>query len=291
MKHFSTTLVSVALLLIAACSKPSPSPSDSSFPITWAPDATAAQRESIRQLAEDLVTVESGTFYMGVQSIFPSMPGFDSTTWYDQRPVHLVNLSPYMIGRYEVTRKQWFDIMGDGTGTDGHYTIQTATLPMSGITAEGVDTFLARIERLSGLHFRLPTEAEWEYAARGGGKGRESDRFSGAYFKEEVAWTSTNAGNEVHPVGQLAPNALGIYDMSGNVGELCSDIYAPYPAETQFDPIGPSHWEEDFRVVRGGNCYSNDQNCRVYYRSHDYPKREMYYTGLRVVMSPIPQQQ
>ena len=276
----------ITCLVVAGCGKAYLEPPEPELNIVWAPDATAAQRESIRKMAEDLVEVAGGTYYMGVQFTFPMMPGFDSTTWTEQTPVHLVTLSNFMLGRYEVSRKQWYDIIGDGTGMDGHYTIETASLPIEGMRREEVDTFLARIEHLSGLRFRLPTESEWEYAARGGRDGSTSDRFSGAYYSNDVAWNHYNSGGQLHPVGQLMPNKLGLYDMSGNAAELCSDIYAPYPAEAQFDPQGPSHWENDLMVVRGGHYESNDQTCRVYYRSYasaDYP---MTYVGLRLVYIP-----
>ena len=284
MKKILSTII--ACIVVAGCTKESPQPTLPNIDIDWAPDATAAQRQSIRKMAEDLVQVEGGTYYMGVQHTFPSSPGFDSTTWYEQTPVHLVTLSAFKIGRYEISRKQWYDIMGDGTGMDGHYTIETADLPIEGMMRVEVDTFLARIEHLSGLCFRLPTESEWEYAARGGADRPEGNRFSGAYYSDEVAWNYYNSGGQLHPVGQLKANNLGLYDMSGNVAELCSDIYAPYPAETHFDPQGPSHWENDLMAVRGGHYMSNDQHCRVYYRSYasaDYP---MTYVGLRLVYIP-----
>lgn len=276
----------LACLIVAGCEKPKPDPQSSTPHIDWAPEATAAQREMIVGMLHDMVYVEGGTFYMGVQCTFPAMPCFDSTTWYEQTPVHLVTLSPYMIGRYEVTIKQWYLVMGDGTGTDGHYTLATASLPIDDIALEQIDTFFARIEHLSGFRFRLPTEAEWEYAARGGAKGDYSNRFSGAYYKDDVAWVYQNSHQEPHPVGSKKPNELGLYDMSGNVCELCSDIYAPYPAEAQFDPQGPAYWEDNKRVIRGGSCCSNDQHCRVYYRScltAPYPGN---FVGLRVVCSP-----
>ena len=274
-------------LIVAGCEKPKPDPQTSVPHIDWAPEATAVQREMIVDMLRDMVHVDGATFYMGVQCVYPAMPCFDSTTWYEQTPVHLVTLSPYMIGRYEVTRKQWYLIMGDGTGTDGYYDLVTASLPIGNISLEQIDTFFARIEHLSGLQFRLPTEAEWEYAARGGANGHDGNRFSGAYYKDDVAWVYQNSHQEPHPVGTKNPNELGLYDMSGNMSELCSDIYAPYPAEAQFDPQGPTYWEDNMRVVRGGDCVSNDQDCRVYYRgrlSAPYSARNM---GLRVVCSPI----
>ena len=277
----------LACLIVAGCEKPKPDPQPSTPHIDWAPEATAAQREMIVGMLHDMVYVEGGTFYMGVQCTFPAMPCFDSTTWYEQTPVHLVTLSPYMIGRYEVTIKQWYLVMGDGTGTDGHYTLATASLPIDDIALEQIDTFFARIEHLSGLRFRLPTEAEWEYAARGGAKGHDGNRFSGAYYKDDVAWVYQNSHQQTHPVGTKKPNELGLYDMSGNGGELCSDIYAPYPAEAQFDPQGPAYWEDNMRVVRGGNCGSNDQTCRLYYRSHVAAPYSGLWVGLRVACMPF----
>ena len=274
-------------LMVAGCEKPKPDPQPPLPDIDWAPEATAAQRESIVEMLRDMVYVDGGTFYMGVQCTYPAMPGFDSTTWYEQTPVHLVSLSPYMICRFEVTRKQWYLVMGDGTGTDGHYTIETSSLPIANITLQEIDTFFARIVRLSSLQFRLPTESEWEYAARGGANGHAGNRFSGAYFKDDVAWVYLNSHQEPHPVGTKAPNELGLYDMSGNVAELCSDIYAPYPSEAQFDPQGPAYWEDNMRVVRGGHYGSNDQDCRVYYRSRVAAPYSGYSTGLRIVCLPI----
>ena len=96
----------IVCLVVAGCSKAAPQPNMSELGIVWAPEATAAQRESIRQMAEDLVEVEGGTFYMGVQFTFPSMPGFDSTTWTEQTPVHQVTISGFRLGRYEISRKQ-----------------------------------------------------------------------------------------------------------------------------------------------------------------------------------------
>ena len=142
--------------------------------------------------------------------------------------------------------------------------------------------FCSELSRMTGRRFRLPTEAEWEYAARGGNKST-SAKFSGSSSASNVAWYDGNSGSQTHPVGKLRPNELGIYDMSGNVWEWCMDWYGSYGSGSQTDPLGASSGSN--RVSRGGSCYNSAAGCRVSNRSNFSPGfRDLL--GLRVVLLP-----
>ncbi|MBQ9077932.1 MAG: SUMF1/EgtB/PvdO family nonheme iron enzyme, partial [Muribaculaceae bacterium] len=149
-----------------------------------------------------------------------------------------------------------------------------------------VDVFLPRLNRITGKEYRLPTEAEWEYAARGGSKSR-GYKYSGSNTLDDVAWYLDNAGSTTdnygsHPVGTKQPNELGIYDMSGNVHEWCSDRYGSYSSESQTDPTGPSTGSR--RVFRGGNWHYPALHCRVWIRSNYDPDRRSDIIGFRLVL-------
>ena len=136
--------------------------------------------------------------------------------------------------------------------------------PMYYITWDDCQEFITKLNELTGRNFRLPTEAEWEYAARGGNKS-QGYKYSGSNTINDVAWHIGNSGNISHPVGTKAPNELGIYDMSGNVMELCSDWYGSYSTGSQTNPIGPDSGSD--RVRRGGSWFYNARTCRVSYRA------------------------
>ena len=192
--------------------------------------------EEICRLKWDFVKVPGGTFEMG--DVF----GEGNV---DEIPIHKVTLSEFWIGKYEVTQAQWKAVMGSNpsryVGDD---------LPVENMTWEEVQEFIRRLNFLTGMKYRLPTEAEWEYAARSGGK---KERYSGSDNVDEVAWHFLNSGRPgPRPVGTKAPNGLGIHDMSGNVWEWCSDWYGLdyYSKSPSVNPLGPSRGAH--RVVRGG---------------------------------------
>ena len=139
------------------------------------------------------------------------------------------------------------------------------------------------LNELTGKNFRLPTEAEWEYAARGG-NGSQGYKYSGSNTISDVAWYNGNSGSETHNVKTKSPNELGIYDMSGNVFEWCEDWYGGYSSGSQTNPTGPS--SGFFRVLRGGSWYSNTKACRVSNRSNDSPGSRYSRYGFRVVCLP-----
>ena len=143
--------------------------------------------------------------------------------------------------------------------------------------------FCSELSRMTGRRFRLPTEAEWEYAARGGNKST-SAKFSGSSSASNVAWYEGNSGSQTHPVGKLRPNELGIYDMSGNVWEWCMDWKGDYGSGSQTDPLGAS--SGSYRVFRGGSWGGNAAYCRVSIRDGNSPGGRRNFLGFRVVLVP-----
>ncbi|MBR5905436.1 MAG: FAD-dependent oxidoreductase [Bacteroidales bacterium] len=221
----------------------------------------------------EMVFVEGGSFLMGAD-------GRAEFTHQDEKPAHEVSLSSYWIGRYEVTNGLWKAIMKDDAGISTPP--EDDNLPVQRRTRAEIAEFCSRLEALTGRHFRLPTEAEWEYAARGGNKSK-GYLYSGSDDWADVAWINLTSGGVMHPVGTKLPNELGIYDMSGNAWELCSDRYGPYLDEPAKDPQGPSSGA--YCVVRGGGIFGGTNSCRVTYRSFDAPQSNLVINGFRLVMT------
>lgn len=189
-----------------------------------------------------MVYVKGGTFKMGV----------DSST-YDI--AHQVTLSNYFIGQTEVTQELWKAVMGSNPSyfvNDQH--------PVDRVSWNDCQTFITKLNQMTGKNFRLPTEAEWEYAARGGYKSKGFE-YAGSDSIDYVAWYIGNAGGYTRPVGIKAPNELELYDMSGNVQEWCQDRYGPYSSEAQTNPTGPN--SGNGRVCRGGSISFASSTCRV----------------------------
>ena len=235
----------------------------------------------------EMVFVQGGTFTMG------SPEGIGEER---ESPQHLVAVSDFNIGKYEMTQVQWTAVMGsnpsqfkgdnrpvvtvswdDIVGTSGNY------MDLHG-TKYYENGFIYRLNQLTGKSYRLPTEAEWEYAARGGNKRVEPGfTYSGSNNIDEVTWyLGNNSPYGTKPVGSKAPNELGIYDMSGNVYEWCSDWYEAYTAMPKIDPKGPE--TGSLRVIRGGCWLHPATLCRVAYRYHLTPDSRYEDLGFRLVL-------
>ena len=219
---------------------------------------------TVNGVSFEMIFVEGGTFQMG------SNDGDD-----DEKPVHSVTLSDYYIGQTEVTQELWQAVMGSNPAIFE----KGPTLPVYYVSWNDCQEFISKLNRLTGGRFRLPTEAEWEYAARGGNKSR-GYKYSGSDNLGSVAWYKDNSGDEVHPVGSKSPNELGLYDMSGNVYEWCSDWYGSYPSSPQTNPTGASSGSD--RVYRGGNRGSDAAHCRVADRNNDGPTVSYSFLSLRL---------
>lgn len=198
----------------------------------------------------DMVTVKGGRFAMG---------GYENN---NEQPIHTVTLSSFKLAKYETTLAQWQQVMGSNPlgRTD------CMDCPVTAVGWEDIQTFITKLNTLSGKTYRLPTEAEWEYAARGGTKSRGFD-YAGSNDVNAVAWTYANSGSTIHPIGQKQANELGLYDMSGSVFEWCNDWYDEtyYANSPGTDPKGAATGPH--RVFRGGSRAFEPAKSRVAYRN------------------------
>ena len=218
----------------------------------------------------EMVKVEAGSFNMGAT---PEMENPHE----DEKPVHLVTLTNnYYIGKYEVTQALWKIVMGSNPSNS-----KGDNLPVEKVSWNDCQKFISKLNKLTGKSFRLPTEAEWEYAARGGNKSR-GYQYSGSNTIGDVAWYDGNSGSKTHAVGTKQPNELGAFDMNGNVWEWCQDWFNRYSSSPQTNPIGAV--SGSCRVYRGGSwCYSG--YCRCSCRFDGTPDFRNGDLGLRLVLS------
>jgi formylglycine-generating enzyme required for sulfatase activity len=220
--------------------------------------ATDFTETGVSGVSFEMVAVAGGTFTMGAADDDPD-------AYSDEKPAHAVTLSDFYIGRVEVTQALWLAVIGSWPGTAPSSTYGLGdSYPAYNVSWDDVQTFISALNARTGKTYRLPTEAEWEYAARGGAQSGGYS-YSGSNTIDDVAWYSGNSGNRSHEVGGKDANELGIYDMSGNVWEWCSDWYGAYTADAQTDPAGPVTGFD--RVIRGGGWVNFAGDCRVSLRS------------------------
>jgi formylglycine-generating enzyme required for sulfatase activity len=225
----------------------------------------------------EMVKIQGGTFQMGEPNNI--IGESDPNILYDekkQKPVHTVTVSSFKMSKYEVTQKQWEDIMG--TNPSGSKNCDNC--PVETVSWYEVQEFIEVLNKKTSGNYRLPTEAEWEYAARGG----RNYKYAGSDNLDKVAWFKINSSHKTHPVGQKAANDYGLHDMSGNVWEWCSDWYGNYKSSSSTNPRGPSTGNnKSNRVIRGGafNYYALD--CSVINRSSNSPYGRFVVIGFRLV--------
>ena len=224
---------------------------------------------TVNGIKYNMVWVEGGTFRMGATS----EQGSEIS---DEKPVHSVTLSGYYIGKTEVTQALWQAVMGSNPSY-----FEGDDLPVEQVSWDDCQEFIRKLNSLTGQNFRLPTEAEWEFACRGGNNSR-GYKYSGSNYIDNVAWYDGNSGDKTHPVATKSPNELGIYDMSGNVWEWCADWYGDYSSGRQTNPKGP--YGGSGRVNRGGSWYNFARNCRSSIRIDDYPTYRDDLLGLRLAL-------
>ena len=219
----------------------------------------------------EMVFVKGGKFRMG------SNLGVK-----DETPVHDVYLDDYYIGKFEVTQARWKGIMDQDTNKC--FFEGCGICPVERMTWYNVLEFIEKLNKKTGLNYRLPTEAEWEYAAKGGSLSK-GYKYSGSNLIDSVAWKDGNSGGTVHPVGRKKPNELGIYDMSGNIFEWCSDWYSAgwYQISGKVNPTGPA--EGTMRVMRGGSWFHDHSGLRVTERESGNPAFRYGYVGFRLCRS------
>lgn len=235
---------------------------------------------TVKGVSFKMIRVQGGTFTMGCTS----EQGNDCDD--DEKPAHRVTLSTYYIGETEVTQELWKAVMGSNPSE-----FKGDKRPVEHVSWDDCQTFIRKLNELTGKKFRLPTEAEWEFAARGGTKSA-GYKYSGSNDIGAVAWYDVNAYNKgksspdygTHVVKTKKPNELGIYDMSGNVWERCSDWYGDYNSSAQTNPAGPS--SGSYRVDRGGSWVNSTGNCRSSNRDICGPDARTSTLGLRLVLLP-----
>ena len=237
------------------------------------PDSLQTLTYEVNGVPIQMQRVEGGSFVMG------ATPDQHDPDTYTDKPAHLVFLSPYYMATTEVTNRLWRAVMSEKemlelSGYPEH--------PVSFVSWHEAQRFVRRLDSITGMPFRLPTEAEWEFAARGGAKSKHY-RFAGGDVPDSIGWLYSVARNWTHPVARKQPNELGLYDMTGNVAEWCQDLYGPYQLSTVPDPCGAD--TGSFRIVRGGSYDEAKANCHLSVRRWYEPETSVGYIGLRVALS------
>ncbi len=257
--------------------------------ITLVVKAENKQKEEIRrrselkqqQAADDskneygMVLIPGGCFDMG--DIF-------DTGSIDEKPVHTVCVSDFYLGKTEVTQKQWEDITGNNPSK-----FKCDDCPVERVSWHDVHGFIKKLNKKTGMNYRLPTEAEWEYAARSGGEKEQWAGTNDDEIIEEYAWCNSTASGRTHAVAGKTPNGVGLYDMMGNVWEWCSDIYDSeyYEHSPSKDPWARRHIEDSNRVLRGGGWRSNANCLRTTDRNKFAPtKKKFSDIGFRLARTP-----
>lgn len=230
---------------------------------------------TVKGVSFKMIRVQGGSFKMGAT---PEQ-GYDS--YKDEKPEHEVILDDYYIGETEVTQSLWNAVMGNNPSR-----WEGDSLPVENVTWDDCRSFITRLNSMLhehlpvGYKFCQPTEAQWEYAARGGNKS-QGFKYAGSDNIDDVAWYAANSGGKIHPVKTKSPNELRLYDMSGNIWEWCQDWYGKYSKSSRINPSGPLSGAN--HVVRGGSWYDKARFCRVSYRDDDGPDGP-YCFGVRLAL-------
>ena len=225
----------------------------------------------------EMVDIAAGTFYMGAQKDTSSGQNYDTSAYQIESPVHEVSISAYSIGKFEVTQAQWIAAMGSNPSS-----IQGDNLPVENVTWEQVQEFISLLNEKSGLNYRLPTEAEWEFAAKGGNESNDF-KYSGNSVLGACGWYYSNSEAKTHEVGNKEANELGIFDMSGNVREWCNDWFGYYDSSSADNPQGAPNGS--VKVNRGGSWTTPAVNCRNTYRHTDNPSDAAQDLGFRLALT------
>jgi formylglycine-generating enzyme required for sulfatase activity len=241
--------------------------------VVMVPSFAFVQRGLAQAPEIEMVRVTGGCFQMG-----DTFGDGDA----DEKPVHEVCVDDFYLGKYEVTQEQWQTVMGSNPS---RFKECGSNCPVEQVSWDDVQEFISRLNQRTGRRFRLPTEAEWEYAARSGGKGEKWSATSNEGELDQYSWLVGNSGARTHPVGEKRPNGLGLYDMTGNVWEWCSDWYGEnyYQGSPRYNPEGPGNGSN--RVLRGGSWFDDPGFVRAAFRYGFPPPSRDSLFGFRLGLS------
>lgn len=223
-----------------------------------------AETFTVNGVTFEMVPVEGGQFLMGSD---------DADAFDNEKPAHKETVNDFSIGKTEVTQALWETVMGSNPSFH-----KGSDLPVENVSWEDCTAFITKLNEKTGKNFRLPTEAEWEFAARGGKKSKNY-KYSGSNAIEDVAWHLSNSGEKTHPVAMKTPNELGLYDMTGNVSEWTSDKWS-----ANYDSARNGGSSGDYRTYRGGNWNSDSWVCHTSYRDRRYESGISYCLGFRIAL-------
>ena len=239
---------------------------ESSFALSFGPESF---KETINGVSFDMIPIQGGSFMMGSN---------DGEAY--EKPIHRVTVSDFYMGKTEVTQALWTAVMGNNPSY-----FKGDNLPVENVSWDDTQEFIKKLNRLTGKKYRLPTEAEWEYAAGGGSNNRTKWAVTDVESSVSAySWHDSNSGSQMHEVASKLPNSLGLYDMSGNVWEWCNDWYVYYSSNDQVNPTGET--TGSYRVFRGGSWNTYLQYCRVASRSGNKPGNRFSNLGFRLCLVP-----
>ncbi len=274
-KYIGSGVVAAIVVVLVSILISSPDPDDTEAPIADSSSLHLTYDNATNSIiygnhSYKMMYIDGGSFDMG------ATPEQVSESYDYEKPVHKVTLSSYRIGATEVPQWLWVAIMGNNPS---HF--EGDNLPVERVSWNDCRDFISILNSLTGKNFNLPTEAQWEYAARGGSQSR-GYKYSGGDNLDAVAMYDGNSGGKTHPVATKHPNELGLYDMSGNVWEWCRDWYVDYDKSSQTDPIGQS--SDGNRVCRGGSYSISARSCRIASRGLTSPGDHCDYLGFRLAL-------
>ncbi|WP_347296884.1 bifunctional serine/threonine-protein kinase/formylglycine-generating enzyme family protein [uncultured Bacteroides sp.] len=274
-KYIGSGVVAAIVVVLVSILISSPDPDDTEAPIADSSSLHLTYDNATNSIiygnhSYKMMYIDGGSFDMG------ATPEQVSESYDYEKPVHKVTLSSYRIGATEVPQWLWVAIMGNNPS---HF--KGDNLPVERVSWNDCRDFISILNSLTGKNFNLPTEAQWEYAARGGSQSR-GYKYSGGDNLDAVAMYDGNSGGKTHPVATKHPNELGLYDMSGNVWEWCRDWYVDYDKSSQTDPIGQS--SDGNRVCRGGSYSISARSCRIASRGLTSPGDHCDYLGFRLAL-------
>ena len=238
-------------------------------------DTESGLQITLQGICINMIKMQGGSFWMGAQKKDPSKQKDceDEQVSNDESPVHHVSVDDFYLGETEVSQKLWSTVMGNNPS---RHTDPQCNLPVENVSWNDCQHFIEQLNKLTGMSFRLPTEAEWEFAARGGVQSHNYP-YSGSDKLSDVAWTTDNRGNKTHEMKTKQPNELGLYDMTGNVWEWCEDWYGSY------DPSKPQTSKR--KVLRGGGWLNEPRYFRVTFRELAFPECRYYCFGMRLALT------